>query len=51
MTLLMMLSVTLLSMLMMLLSTLLSKCDQVSDLWQQQALASEIQSELRETKN
>ena len=28
-----------------------SKCDQVSDLWQQQTLASEFESELRDTKS
>ena len=41
-----MLSVTLLSMLMML---LYSKCDQASDLWQQFELASELESDLRDT--
>ena len=46
MTFLMMLSVTLLSMLMML---LYSKCDQASDLWQQFELASELESDLRDT--
>ena len=43
----MLLSVTLLSMLMVLLSTL--KCDQVSDLFQQLELASELESNLRDT--
>ena len=43
---LMMLSVILLSMLMIL---LYSKCDQVSDLWQQLELASELESDLRDT--
>ena len=43
----MMLSVILLSMLMILLSTL--KCDQASDLWQQLELASELESDLRDT--
>ena len=42
----MMLSVILLSMLMML---LYSKCDEVSDLWQQLDLASESESDLRDT--
>ena len=39
------LSVILLSMLMI----LLSKCDQASDQWQQLELASEIESDLRDT--
>ena len=30
-------------------TTLYSKCDQVSDLWQQLELASELESDLRET--
>ena len=30
-------------------TTLYSKCDQVSDLWQQLELASEIESDLRDT--
>ena len=42
----MMISVILLSMLMML---LYSKCDQASDLWQQLELASELESDLRDT--
>ena len=46
MTFLMMLSVILLSMLMILLC---SKCDQASDLWQQLELASELESDLRDT--
>ena len=46
MTFLMMLSVILLSMLMIL---LYSKCDQASDLWQQLELASELESDLRDT--
>ena len=46
MTFLMMLSVTLLSMLD---TTLYSKCDQASDLWQQLELASELESDLRDT--
>ena len=46
MTFLMMLSVVLLSMLMMLLST---KFDQVSDLWQQVELASDLESDLLNT--
>ena len=46
MTFLMMLSVILLSMLMML---LYSTCDQASDLWQQLELASELESDLRDT--
>ena len=46
MTFLMMLSVILLSMLMIL---LYSKCDQVSDLWQQLELASELESDLQHT--
>ena len=46
-TFLMMLSVILLSMLMILLSNL--KCDQASDLWQQLELASELESDLRDT--
>ena len=46
MTFLMMLSVILLSMLMILLST---QCDQASDLWQQLELASELESDLRDT--
>ena len=46
MTFLMILSVTLLSMLMIL---LYSKCDQAFDLWQQLKLASELESDLRET--
>ena len=41
----MMLSVKLLSMLMI----LLSKCDLASDLWQQFELASELESDLRDT--
>ena len=45
MTLLTMLSVILLSMLMI----LLSKCDQSSDLWKQLELASELESDLRDT--
>ena len=45
MTFLMMLSVILLS----ILSTLYSKCDQASDLWQQLELASELESDLRNT--
>ena len=45
MTFLMMLSVILLSMLMMLFST----CDQASDLWQQLDLASEFESDIRDT--
>ena len=49
MTFLMMLSVILLSLLMILLSTLYSKCDQASDLWQQLELASELESDLQET--
>ena len=48
MTFLAMLSVILLSMLMILL-TLYSKCDQASDLWQQLELASELESDLRDT--
>ena len=48
MTVQMMLSVILLSMLMILLSTL-NKCDHVSDLWQQLELASELESDLRDT--
>ena len=46
MTSLMMLSVILLFMLMIL---LYSKCDQASDLWQQLELASEFESDLRDT--
>ena len=46
MTFLMMISVILLSMLMML---LYSKCDQASDLWQQLELASELESDLKDT--
>ena len=46
MTFLMMLSVILLSMLMIL---LYSKCDQTYDLWQQLELASELESDLRDT--
>ena len=47
MTFLMMLSVVMLS---MLIDTILySKCDQASDLWQQLELASEIESDLRNT--
>ena len=46
MTFLMMLSVILLSMLMIL---LYSKCDQVSDMWQQLELASELESDLQDT--
>ena len=46
MTLLTMLSVILLSMLMI----LLSKCDQSSDLWKQLELASELESDLRDTE-
>ena len=46
MTFLTMLSVILLSMLMIL---LYSKCDQASDLWQQLELASELESDLRDT--
>ena len=45
MTFLMMISVLLLCMLM----TLLSKCDQASDLWQQLEFASELESDLRDT--
>ena len=45
MTFLMMLSVILLSMLMI----LLPKCDKASDLWQQLELASELESDLRDT--
>ena len=30
-------------------TTLYSKCDQASDLWQQLALASELESDLRDT--
>ena len=30
-------------------TTLYSKCDQASDLWQQQELASELESDLRDT--
>ena len=45
MTFLMTLSVVLLSMLMI----PLSKCDQASDLWQQLELASELESDLRDT--
>ena len=41
-----MLFVILLSMLMLLLC---SKCDQVSDLWEQLELASELESDLRDT--
>ena len=41
----MMLSMILLSML----STLYSKCDQASDLWQQLELASELESDLQDT--
>ena len=48
MTFLTILSVILLSMLMILL-TLYSKCDQASDLWQQLQLASELESNLRDT--
>ena len=44
---LMMLSVILLSMLI----TLYSKCDQISDLWQQLELASELESDLRDIVN
>ena len=47
MTFLMMLSVILLSMLMILLSTL--KCDEASDLRQQLELASELESDVRDT--
>ena len=47
MTCLMMSSVILLSLLMILLSTL--KCDQVSGLWQQLELASELESDLQDT--
>ena len=47
MTFLMMLSVILLSML----KILLSKCDQASDMWQQLELASELESDLRDTVN
>ena len=32
-------------------STLYSKCDQASDLWQQLELASELESDLRDTVN
>ena len=42
----MIISVILLSMLMML---LYSKCDQASDLWQQLELASELESDLKDT--
>ena len=45
MTFLMMLSMILLSML----STLYSKCDQASDLWQQLELASELESDQQDT--
>ena len=45
---LMMLSVIPLSMLMIL---LYSKCDQTSDLWQQLELASELESDLRDTED
>ena len=44
----MMLSVIPLSMLMIL---LYSKCDQTSDLWQQLELASELESDLRDTED
>ena len=47
MTFLMMLSVILLSMLMILLSIV--RCDRFSDLWQQLELASELESDLRDT--
>ena len=47
MTFLMMLPVILLSMLMILLYTL--KCDQVTDLWQQLELTSDLESDLRDT--
>ena len=47
MTFLMMLSILLLSMLIILLSTLM--CDEVSDLWQQLELASDFESNLRDT--
>ena len=46
MTLLTMLSVILLSMLMILLSTFYSKCDQASNLWQQLEMVSELESDL-----
>ena len=49
MTFLMMLSVIVLSVLMILLSTLYSECDQASDLWQQRELASQLESDLRDT--
>ena len=45
MTFLMMLSVILLS---MIYTTLYSKCDQASDLWQQLELASELESDLQD---
>ena len=32
-------------------TTLYSKCDQASDLWQQLELASELESDLRDTKD
>ena len=48
MTFLMMLSVILLSLL-IIYTTLYSKCDQTSDLWQQLELASELESDLQDT--
>ena len=51
MTFLMILSVILLSMLRMLLYTLYFKCYEASDSWQQLELVSELESDLRDTKD